>query len=217
MQRNILKLALAYAMALFLTIAPFHMLHAAETTVDTNAPHETYHVSAENGLKMRSAPSKDSDVVTLLPYNAKVIVINTENSGWYQVTYSGETGYVAAKYLTKSSETDTVDDTSPNAAETDESDAFTDISPENVRTTLGVTPLIFALIAAIIIMIILAIFTAYSFLKKEKDGYDETEYDDDYDYNYDENDTEQYETNLDSNDDTYMDDEYDEEYYEDDE
>ena len=206
MQRNILKLALAYAMALFLTIAPFHMLHAAETTVDTDAPHETYHVSAENGLKMRSAPSKDSDVVTLLPYNAKVIVINTENSGWYQVTYSGETGYVAAKYLTKSSETDTVDDTSSN-------DAFTDISPENVRTTLGVTPLIFALIAAIIIMIILAIFTAYSFLKKEKDGYDETEYDDDYD----ENDTEQYETNLDSNDDTYMDDEYDEEYYEDDE
>lgn len=217
MQRNILKLALAYAMALFLTIAPFHTLHAAETTVDTDAAHETYHVSAENGLKMRSAPSKDSDVVTLLPYHAKVIVINTENSGWYQVTYSGETGYVAAKYLTKLSETDTDDDTSSNAAETDESDAFTDISPENVRTTLGVTPLIFALIAAIIIMIILAIFTAYSFLKKEKDGYDETEYDDDYDYNYDEDDAEQHETNLDSNDDTYMDDEYDEEYYEDDE
>lgn len=205
MQRNILKLALAYAMALFLTIAPFHTLHAAETTVDTDAAHETYHVSAENGLKMRSAPSKDSDVVTLLPYHAKVIVINTENSGWYQVTYSGETGYVAAKYLTKLSETDTDDDTSSNAAETDESDAFTDISPENVRTTLGVTPLIFALIAAIIIMIILAIFTAYSFLKKEKDGYDETEYDDDYDYNYDEDDAEQHETNLDSNDDTYMD------------
>lgn len=217
MQRNILKLALAYAMALFLTIAPFHTLHAAETTVDTDAAHETYHVSAENGLKMRSAPSKDSDVVTLLPYHAKVIVINTENSGWYQVTYSGETGYVAAKYLTKLSETNTDDDTSSNAAETDESDAFTDISPENVRTTLGVTPLIFALIAAIIIMIILAIFTAYSFLKKEKDGYDETEYDDDYDYNYDEDDAEQHEINLDSNDDTYMDDEYDEEYYEDDE
>lgn len=96
MQRNILKIALVCGMALLLAsnlIQPIHAVeNIAESTIDADAQnsnalelHETYSVNAQNGLKMRSAPSKDAEVVTLLPYGAEVTVIDTSNSGWYEI------------------------------------------------------------------------------------------------------------------------------------
>lgn len=225
MQRNILKIALVCGMALLLAsnlIQPIHAVeNIAESTIDADAQnsnalelHETYSVNAQNGLKMRSAPSKDAEVVTLLPYGAEVTVIDTSNSGWYEIKYLNKNGYVAANYITKSDDTDI--DIDDNTIETDESDSSTALSSEGIQTTLGVTPIIFALIIAIIIMILLAIFTAYSFLKKDKANYD-NEYggsDDDYDCNdnYDD-----YDDNDNENNEYIYDEEYDDEEYYDDE
>lgn len=229
MQRNILKIALVCSIALLLAsnlIQPIYAVeNIAESTTDTDAQnsnalelHETYYVNAQNGLRMRSAPSKDSDVVTLLPYGADVTVIGTSNSGWYEIEYLNESGYVAANYITKSDDTDS--DIDDNTIETDESVSSTALSSEGIQTTLGVTPIIFALIAAIIIMILLAILTAYSFLKKDKASYDneygendnEDDSNDDYDYDDDYNDY-----NENENNEYICDEEYDDEEYYDDE
>lgn len=223
MQRNILKIALVCSMAFLLASNPIQPIYAveniAESTTDTDAQnsnalelHETYYVNAQNGLRMRNAPSKDSEVVTILPYGAEVTVTGTSNSGWYEIEYLNDSGYVAAKYLTKSDDTDS--DIDDNTIETDESGSSTALSSEGIQTTLGVTPIIFALIVAIIIMILLAIFTAYSFLKKEKAGFDNEydESDDDYDsnddYGDDYNDYNEQENNEYISDEEYDDDEY---------
>lgn len=226
MQRNILKIALVCGMALLLAAAPMQPLNAAEniaeSTVDTDAQNadaseqnETYYVNAQNGLKMRSAPSKDSEVVTLLPYGAEVTVTGTSNSGWYEIKYLNESGYVAANYIAKSDNTDA--DIDDSAIETDESIPSTASSLEGIQTTLGVTPIILALIVAIIIMILLAVFTAYSFLKKDKTSFDDENdvnddiNDDNYDDSNDYNDYNDHENNE------YIRDEYDDDYYGDEE
>ena len=232
MQRNILKIALACGMALLLSAVPAQSLNAAEniaeSTIDTDAQsanaselHETYYVNAQNGLKMRSAPSKDSDVITLLPYGAEVTVIGTSNNSWCEIEYLNESGYVAANYITRSDDAES--DDNDDIIEEEESIPSTALSSEGIQTTPGVTPIIFALIAAIIIMILLAIYTAYSFLKKDKNSYDnendendadDNSNDDDYDDVYDDN---YYDDDNESNEYTheeYYDDEYyDEEYY----
>lgn len=226
MQRNILKIALVCSMAFLLAsnlIQPIYAVeNIAESTTDTDAQnsnalelHETYYVNAQNGLRMRSSPSKDSAVVTLLPYGAEVTVIGTSNSGWYEIEYLNESGYVAANYITKSDDTDS--DTDDHTIETDESVSSTALSSEGIQTTLGVTPIIFALIVAIIIMILLAILTAYSFLKKDKasygNEYDENDNDDDSNDDYDDDYNDYNENNEYIGDEEYD----DEEYYDDEE
>ncbi len=233
MQRNILKIALACGMALFLAAPPINTLTAAEnstqSTVDTDTQNggaselrEIYYVNAQSGLKVRSAPSKDSEVITLLPYGAEVTVIGTSDNSWFEIEYSNESAYVSASYITKSSEDTTGTDTDGSTTETDESIPSTVSALDNVETTLGATPVILALIAAIIIMILLAIFTAYSFLKKDKNNCNEA-YDEDYnEEDYDE-DRDDYANGYDE--DTYSNDSeesideayYDEEYYDDEE
>ena len=231
MQRNILKIALIYGMALFLAAVSIQPSNAAENTaepaIDTgtqsanpSGQNGTYSVNAQNGLRMRRAPSKDSDVITLLPYGSEVTVIGTSDSGWYEIKYADETGYVAAKYITKSDDTASGN----NTAETNEDIFTTEISMDGMQASFGVTPVITALISAIIIMCLLALFTAYSFLKKEKDhnGTGNDEYDayddsDDDDYEYENDDNEDIRENYDNNDEFYNEGEYDDSAYYDDE
>lgn len=56
---------------------------------------------SDNGLNLRSQPSANAEVLTSVPANAKVKVVDSSNSEWYKVSYNGKTGYVAAKYLTE--------------------------------------------------------------------------------------------------------------------
>lgn len=203
MQRNILKMALICGVAFLLISAPINSLYAAEDAIETNINLDesvsgTYYVNAERGLKMRSAPSTDADVVTLLPYKTEITVTGAATDNWYKVEYSNQSGYVAADYLTKSSASNTDNEAgNTNITETQESTLSPEASSNDTSDTFGATPVITALIAAIIIMAILAIYTAYSFLKKGNDGYDE-EYDDEY---------------IDANDE--YDDEYDDNEYDD--
>lgn len=195
MQRNILKIALTCSMTLFLTAIPITGVNAAEGTPEVNIElaaqeqdntrisemNEVYYVNTENGLKMRSGPSKDSDVVTLLPYKTEVTVTGATDNGWYAIECSGQSGYVYSSYVTKSSNDNTDTDT-----DSIEDTSATEASSETSSNTFGAVPILTALIAAIVIMSILAIFTAYSFLKKGSDNeetydeYDEYAADDDY-------------------------------------
>ncbi len=233
MQRTILKIVLASSIAFLLSTTPICNLRAAENTTESasspNAEngsastlHETYYVNAKNGLKVRSAPSKDSDVITLLPYGTEIIVTATDNASWYEIEYSNERGYVSASYVTKSSETSTGNNNDSVLEEPVENDSIplSEQSSKNTKNTFGTAPVIAALIAAIIIMIILTLFTAYSFLKKDKENYDEEPKDeyDEYD-ECDEYDEEDSRNHYDENDNNYDNtiDEYDEEYYDDEE
>lgn len=221
MQRNILKTTLICSVALLLTGIPTNSLYAAEDAIETSMNMEesvsgTYYVNAEHGLKMRSAPSTDADVITLLPYKAEITVTGAATDSWYQIEYSNQSGYVAADYVTKSSTSnpDTEDKDAPIAEMPDTETSENTLPPENtsknMADTFGITPILTALIAAIIIMVILAMFTAYSFLKKGNEEYDEEENsDEEYDNEYNSN--EDYIDDNSTYDEEYDNDEYDEE------
>lgn len=195
MQRNILKIAIICGTALFLTAAPISTANAAESTAENNIEtaaqeqdsdsaseiNEFYYVNAKSSLKMRSGPSTNSDVIGLLPYKTKVMVTGITDSGWYEIEYSNQSGYVSADYLIKASEWEADIDTDNAIDETGENALSTETSNENTPNTFGAIPIITALIAAIIIMSILAIFTAYSFLKKGSSNYAEYDEDDNTD------------------------------------
>lgn len=55
---------------------------------------------ATEELNMRKGPSKDKDVITVLPTGTKVKCTGKTNDGWYRVEYNGTTGYCMADYLT---------------------------------------------------------------------------------------------------------------------
>ncbi|MBD5451405.1 MAG: SH3 domain-containing protein [Lachnospiraceae bacterium] len=203
MQRNILKKFLMCSILFLLIFTSINDLYAAENAIETNVNLDesisgTYYVNAQNGLKMRSAPSTDADVVALLPYKAEITVTGAATNSWYQVEYANQSGYVAANYLTKSSTSDTGNETADtNAAQTQEN---TLVSEEDTADAFGATSIITALIVAIIIMILLATYTAYSFLKRGNDNAAE-EYDDEYDD--DEEYDDEYDDEPEYNDDTY--------------
>lgn len=50
-------------------------------------------------LRLRSEPNTGSSVLTKLPHNSQVDVIDQADAGWYHVSYKGMEGYVSADYL----------------------------------------------------------------------------------------------------------------------
>lgn len=50
-------------------------------------------------LNMRAQASASAVILTKIPGGSTVEVLNTETSGWYQISFSGMTGYVASQYV----------------------------------------------------------------------------------------------------------------------
>jgi len=50
-------------------------------------------------LRMRTAPSLDSDVVKTVTEGSEVRIVNAENHEWFRVEFNGSTGYMAAEFL----------------------------------------------------------------------------------------------------------------------
>jgi len=50
-------------------------------------------------LNLRAQASSSSSVVTKIPGGSSVEVLNTDTAGWYQISFSGMTGYVASQYV----------------------------------------------------------------------------------------------------------------------
>jgi hypothetical protein len=59
----------------------------------------TIFVNADGGLSLRKEQSATSQRLTLIPNNTKLTTTSSLN-GWYQVTYNGQTGWIAEKYTT---------------------------------------------------------------------------------------------------------------------
>ena len=56
-------------------------------------------------LNLRAEASTSAAVVTKVPGGSTVEVLNTDLNGWYQISYSGKTGYVASQYVDLAQET----------------------------------------------------------------------------------------------------------------
>jgi hypothetical protein len=78
---------------------------SANTTVTTGdqplKQQMVVYVTADGGLSLRSDHSASSDRLLLIPDGTKLTVIE-ELDGWYQVTYSGSTGWISEQYTTTS-------------------------------------------------------------------------------------------------------------------
>ena len=62
---------------------------------------ETSLVTASDGLRLRSAPDTDSEIIVLLPENAEFIAAPGESGDWLPGYADGYAGWVSADYLTK--------------------------------------------------------------------------------------------------------------------
>jgi uncharacterized protein YraI len=91
------KRALAILFAFVLVVSLFPTVAALASS--------TMYVSTSNGkaLNMRDYPSKDGNVITTIPYGAKVSMDEGfVGSSWVMVTYKGNEGYCMARYLSTS-------------------------------------------------------------------------------------------------------------------
>jgi cell wall-associated NlpC family hydrolase len=74
------------------------MATTSDDTLETAAVGQQARVTATDGLNLRSGPGTSYDILLLMPYDAEVPVLAVSN-GWYQVTYSGKTGWCSGMYL----------------------------------------------------------------------------------------------------------------------
>src|SRR4051794_29736848 len=67
-------------------------------SADVQVAGQTARVTAADGLNLRSGPGTDYDIVLLMPFDAEVEVLSA-SGGWYQVSYTGKTGWCSGTYL----------------------------------------------------------------------------------------------------------------------
>lgn len=60
-----------------------------------------FYVKSQSGLNLRDDTSTNSEVITSIPFNEKVKLIEKENDEWWKVEYNGKEGYVSAKNLSE--------------------------------------------------------------------------------------------------------------------
>lgn len=58
------------------------------------------HIDSDNGLKIRTAPTTESDFYGVLPYGDEVEVLSVGEDGWACIDYEGTDGYVSTEYIT---------------------------------------------------------------------------------------------------------------------
>ncbi|MBR6100901.1 MAG: SH3 domain-containing protein [Ruminococcus sp.] len=56
-------------------------------------------MTVKNAVKLRKEPNSDSEVITVLPANAKVTAYSVTNGNWIYVEYSGKTGYAYGDFF----------------------------------------------------------------------------------------------------------------------
>ena len=55
-------------------------------------------VTTDN-VNFRNSASTSSSIITTIPKNTTIEIIDKSNSGWYKIEYKGVTGYVSSKYV----------------------------------------------------------------------------------------------------------------------
>nr|MCR4588285.1 SH3 domain-containing protein [Lachnospiraceae bacterium] len=147
-------------------------------------------VEATTGVYVRSGPGKEYDSLGSLKEGDQLPVTGLTESGWYQVKFRGEEGYVYSSYVAELSmgAPAEVKESEDSEAKTDASTAETTVS-ETEETQAGLTlPIVnitvpwltrtlLYVLAAIVIILIVIISTLLSF---RRDGDDDEEDDEDY-------------------------------------
>lgn len=90
-------------MAMIGTIKKSTVAYATKSTsATTNKGYKKVKKSmvAVDGLRMRSKPSLDGVIYTVLGKGTVLDVISKKQSGWYKIKYEGRTGYVSSAYCT---------------------------------------------------------------------------------------------------------------------
>ena len=67
---------------------------SAEESVKENASNMDTFYTVEDFVNLRSVPSTEGDVVTLINPGSKIKVINDNEDGWTRVMYNNNTGYI---------------------------------------------------------------------------------------------------------------------------
>ncbi len=70
----------------------------SEATQSTEVSVETQTMYVQDYVYMRTGPGTDNDVIVTLSRGLAVEVVKLE-SGWYEVIWNGQTGYVSESYL----------------------------------------------------------------------------------------------------------------------
>lgn len=176
----------------------------------------TYYVISEGALNVRSGPSQEYDILTVLKSGQEITVTGITDNDWYQIQYApNQTGFVSAKFISDTPVTSTSANNTTNNEAPAENEAPVQAETETIEETLTAnnetsasfinTPVMFFLIIAIIIVIILIGFSVYGLFHhgnpaaNEDDNYDDYA-NDDYD-NYDGDSHEMYGDNDDNYDD----------------
>ncbi len=61
---------------------------------------QTAYVNAERGVNMRSGAGTDHTIITSIPNQSRVTVLN-KRGDWWQVEYNGQRGYIRSAFLTE--------------------------------------------------------------------------------------------------------------------
>jgi uncharacterized protein YgiM (DUF1202 family) len=56
-------------------------------------------IQSEAGLRLRSAPTTDSEQIGRIPWGEIMPVLSRTQTGWYQVVFRGTTGWIASAYV----------------------------------------------------------------------------------------------------------------------
>ena len=76
-----------------------------KTFSNNNSTSNTPSTSTENGVttdnvNFRNSASTSSGIITTIPNNTTIEIVDKSNSEWYKIKYKGVTGYVSSKYVT---------------------------------------------------------------------------------------------------------------------
>lgn len=80
-------------------LTPDDVIDISETQTDGTEADEMTYMWTTDGVNMRSEPSTDSAVITVLELGTQVRMIGEEN-GWIKVSYNDQEGYIRADFLT---------------------------------------------------------------------------------------------------------------------
>ena len=64
-------------------------------------------VNGGNGVRVRSGPSTDHEILATVPNGADIQIVESAGNGWYKITFSGvggkaTTGYMKGDFLKNS-------------------------------------------------------------------------------------------------------------------
>lgn len=68
------------------------------TVIENETIPGIYRITAQSGLRLRSEPSLDGEILTTMRHGTVVTVTEVTEDGWGKTTYSGKTGWMSMEY-----------------------------------------------------------------------------------------------------------------------